>query len=86
MRFVAVDQPAVLDRRRKIFGPAASVRESGRGKFSCAAIIADEVYTQAAPIPPAAATPDRNRFFHDIIDAVNIAPPRNAGLAWSERS
>ena len=48
--------------------------ESGRGStFVRAAIIADEVYAQAAPVPTVAPTPDRNRFLHEIIEAVETA-------------
>jgi hypothetical protein len=48
--------------------------ESGRGStFVRAAIIADGVYAQAAPVPTVAPTPDRNRFLHEVIEAVEAA-------------
>lgn len=48
--------------------------ESDRGSTLVrAAIIADEVYAQAAPVPTVAPTPDRNRFLHEIIEAVEGA-------------
>lgn len=48
--------------------------ESGRGStFVRATIIADGVYGQAAPVPTVAPTPDRNRFLHEIIEAVDTA-------------
>ena len=40
------------------------LNKSGRGStFVRAAIIADDVHAQAAPVPTVAPTPDRNRFY-----------------------
>lgn len=36
-------------------------------------MIADDVYAQAAPVPSAAPSPDRNRFLHEVIEAVEAA-------------
>jgi hypothetical protein len=45
--------------------------KSGTGStFVRAAIIADDVYGQAAPVPAIAPTPDRNRFLHEIVEVV----------------
>jgi hypothetical protein len=47
--------------------------ESGRGStFVRAAIIADDVYAQAAPVPTVAPTPDRNRFLHEIVGPSDV--------------
>jgi len=45
--------------------------QSGRGStFVRAAVIADNIYAKAAPVPTVAPSPDRNKFLHDVIDAV----------------
>jgi hypothetical protein len=38
-----------------------------------AAIIKDDIYEKAAPVPDAAPSPDRNRFLHEILDVVSEA-------------
>ena len=46
-------------------------RLSGRGStFQRAAIIAEDIYAKAAPVPTTAPSPVRNKFLHEIIDAV----------------
>jgi hypothetical protein len=45
--------------------------QSGRGStFVRASVIADNIYAKAAPVPTVAPSPDRNKFLHDVIDAV----------------
>jgi hypothetical protein len=47
---------------------------SGRGStFTRATIIADDIYDKAAPVPDVAPSPDRNKFLHEIMEAVKNA-------------
>jgi hypothetical protein len=41
--------------------------------FSRAAIIDNDIYERAAPIPDVAPSPDRNAFLHEVIAAVDEA-------------
>jgi hypothetical protein len=51
-----------------------ALNKSGRGStFVRAAIIADDVHAQATPVPTVAPPPDRNRFLHEVIAAVEAA-------------
>lgn len=51
----------------------AYARRGTGSTFLRAAIIKDDIYERAAPIPDVAPSPDRNRFLHDVIALVDEA-------------
>ena len=68
----------VISKRRlgqdRVHAWQRAFNESGRGStFARATIIADDVYSHAAPVPTVAPTPDRNRFLHEVIEVVEAA-------------
>jgi hypothetical protein len=48
-------------------------RVAGGSSFARAAIIKDDIYDRAAPIPDIAPSPDRNEFLHEVLGVMHAA-------------
>lgn len=61
-------------RFERVTGWQQAYNQRGRGStFDRATIITEEVYEKAAPIPNVAPSPDRNKFLHEVLEAVEEA-------------